>query len=315
MPTLREVINLYLDVDRSPYTNRNYRYILERMARAIGPERELRLVTYPDLSDYLQKMLKRLKRPTAADYLTQIQAFFRWCVERRLLKHSPADGLQVRPEPVDPDRRPNAIPAGELAEMVALARSSARDYAILLFLADTGCRVGGLVSLTLSHLDLDNQRALLLEKGGKWHRVYFCATTAEALRVWLRVRPQAEHEYVFTGRGGKAISRAGVSSMVRQLSKKIGRNYGPHRIRHSVAQALADRNLPVSAVQRKLGHSDPSITIRSYYRQDDDYQRMIADLHGLAALEDPTPALPKHGEGTETEVKIIPLKKRLAGNE
>lgn len=319
MPTLQETIDLFLAVDRSPYTNRNYRYVLERMARAIGPERELRLITYPDLSDYLQKLLRRahssngsgqprraLKRDTAADYLKTIQAFFRWCVERRLLKHSPAEGLRVRPEPVEPERHPNAIPPDELAEMVRLSRASARNYAMLLFLADTACRVGGLASLTLSHLDLAERRALLLEKGNKYHRVYFSAQTAEALQVWLAVRPKTDHEYVFTGRGGRPLSRDGIANVVRTLSHKIGRNYGPHRIRHSVAQALADRQVPVSAVQQLLGHRDPRITINAYYRNDDEYRRMIADLHGLAALSDPA-------QGDEAQ-KIIPLKKRIAGS-
>jgi hypothetical protein len=53
MPTLTEAITTYLKVDRAASTNHNYQFILRPMAAAIGPLRDLALVTYADLVDYV----------------------------------------------------------------------------------------------------------------------------------------------------------------------------------------------------------------------------------------------------------------------
>ena len=47
-----------------------------------------------------------------------------------------------------------------------------RDIAMLAFLADTGCRAGGMLALAPENLDLDRGRAILREKRGKNARLY-----------------------------------------------------------------------------------------------------------------------------------------------
>ena len=64
----------------------------------------------------------------------------------------------------------------------------------MLFLADTGCRRGGLVGLRLSDLELEQARAWVAEKGKNGARVFLSGLTVTALTAWLAVRPDVRHD-------------------------------------------------------------------------------------------------------------------------
>ncbi len=300
MPSLSQSLHTFLLVDRSSLTNRNYRRVLGHLVDALGPVRDVSRVSYEDLTDYFHQLTNEplgghpIKPATAGQYLNVIQTFFNWCVRRGYLERSPADDLHVRRRAADPMVRSRAIPPDELARMIDAARYKPRDYAIMLFLADTGCRVGGLCSLQLDHLDLETQKAVIFEKGGKWHTVYYGDLTAEALRHWLAVRPPCGHTFVFTlsaGKGARPVQESHIAYLVESLSKRVGasRIWSPHAIRHSVGHALAKRGVPPSLVQRKLGHSKVSTTLDYYYPQDDAYLQAVSRDLSLASLRAPEP--------------------------
>lgn len=287
MPTLEQALSTFLHIDRSPHTARNYRSTLLPLVAAIGPQRDLALVSYADLVDYIARLQDNLKPSSFAQYVQVIRTFFNWCVRHHYLASSPACGLFARKPPRDPALS-RAIPADVLREMQRLAYARPRDSAILLFLADTGCRVGGIATLTLPRLNLDELSAYLLEKGSRFHQVFFGDETGAALRRWLAERPAVQHEYVFTGRCGRPLRRDAFAAIVQRLSRRAsGRTYGPHSIRHAVACAWAERGVLLTDTQRKLGHSDPRITLEAYYPQNDWRVRDLSRQLALAALHDP----------------------------
>lgn len=285
MPKLRNCLQTYLQIDRSAYTNRNYAACLNSMSRSIGPDRDIRRITFDDLADYTSQLREGVAQSTFHQYIRVIKTFFSWCVKTGHIKESPAVPLRARKPSRDPSRN-RAIPAADLKRMLRVAQPNLRNYAIILFLADTGCRVGGLTSLTLDRLDVDKQTAVLQEKGGTWHRVYFGEEVADALREWMAIRPKVQHNYIWTGKGGGRMKRESLSTMITRIAKKAtGKVYGPHAIRHSVGHALA-RRVPVTMTQQKLGHADPQITMEYYYPSDDESLKEISLRHSLAALDE-----------------------------
>lgn len=294
MPTLNEARLTFLSLDRSPHTTYQYTLVLGRLVAAIGPERDVALIRYEDLADYLAGLKRKgLKPSTREGYLAVIRSFFSWCVRRGYLDKSPTKDLRVR-LPRDQLHQPRAVPPEELRRMIEYARVTGqrRNYAIMLFLADTGARVGGLVSMTISKLDLGDLCALIIEKGNKPHMALFSETTADALRDWLQWRPRVGHDYVWTGQGPDyaPLKRGAVAAVVRRLARRTGasRAWGPHSIRHAVGHAYAKAGIPVTVTQQKLGHSTPLITMQSYYPDDVEYLRQVSREHPLAPLqEDP----------------------------
>lgn len=289
MPTLHEALLTFLQVDRSPATNRQYHMVLSKLVTAVGPQRSISLIRYEDLVDYFARLRATgIEASTQFGYLSVTKAFFNWCVECAYIEASPAAKVKVRKSRKKAQRSP-AVPPEELKAMVEVARAtSPRNHALLLFLIDTGCRVGGLVSLTLANLHLEDGWALLLEKGQKEHRALFGEQTAAALEKWLSRRPLVSHDYVWTGRrpASKPLTASGAGDVIRRLAAyaECSQEWGPHAIRHATGEAYAKLGLPLTVVQAKLGHEDPSITARYYFPNDEAYLVATSRRYPLAAL-------------------------------
>lgn len=288
MPTLAEALLTFVQVDRSSQTNKQYKMVLDQLVTAIGPQRAVKRVTYEDLVDYFAHLRKKgLKDTTRAGYLSVIKAFFAWCVASGYLKKSPATNVRVRVARRE-EETVRAIPPAELAAMVDFARYHTRNYAMMLFFVDTGCRVKGLCSLQIANISFERCEAIITEKGDVLHRAEFGETTAEALRRWLQKRPKVDHDYVWTGQGPhyKPLTEGGVAAVVRTLAVRTeaSHKWGPHAIRHATGNAWGKRGVPITITARKLGHTTTRTTAR-YYPRDNGYLKQMSHRHALAALQ------------------------------
>ena len=268
MPTLAQSLETFLKVDRSPITNRNYSSLLRRMAEAVGPARKIERIAFTDLLDFADVLKTELAPTSFRQYLVVIKTFFNWCIDRRYLQVSPADGLTAR-VPRRDTAASRAIPTDLLNAMIERSRYDPRDHALLLFLADTGGRRGAVASLRLGGLRLAEGRAEVVEKGSKRCWVYYGPATAQALDRWLMVRPAVKHDFVFTGTGQHdPLQPDSVSAIIRRLSRQCGgRAYGPHAIRHWVAESWVDAGATPNDVQHKLNHERVETTMRNYFPQ------------------------------------------------
>jgi integrase len=290
MLTLAQAASNYLNLDRVESTISTYRSAVEPMVAAIGPSRDIHRIDLGDLLDYTASVRPGLKASSFKHYVTCIKIFFNWCVKMHYLEVSPAAGLVAR-LPDEPPRD-RAIPPDVLEQMLVSSQNDPHDYALLLFLADTGARRGGVASLTLDHLDLPNESALIRNKGGRFYTVYFSEITATALHAWIDVRPMVDHEFVWISRSkknyGRAIRPETISRMCRRRSRAVcGTPYGPHSIRHAVGHGLAHAGTEVTITQRKLGHRSVRTTLEHYYPNTDKHVRDLSHAMPLPALRKP----------------------------
>lgn len=291
---LDQAIEIFLMIDRAELTNRQYAYVLGAMAEGIGAKRPVRLIRYEDVLAYFSDLRERgVKSSTRDGYINVIKAFFNWCTKNKYIKRNPAADLKRRgrgtPAATEASR---AIPPAELKSLVEAAKyNSLRNYAMILFMVDTGCRTQGVISMKLERLNLEDGSALLLEKGSKWHRAFFGQVTADALSAWLEARPNAAHSYLWTHHAApyEPLQRGSIGYIVRSLSQRAGLStiWTPHAIRHAVAHAWADHQAGVTATQHKLGHSNPSITTTYYYPHHESMVRELSQKFSLVALETP----------------------------
>lgn len=266
MPSLQEALDSFLKVDRSKITNRNYASLLERMVAAVGPARNLKRITLLDLQDFVNPLKPDLSAASFHQYVVVIKAFFNWCCVQKWIKVSPAGSLIARRPSPDPTEI-KAIPTELLNAMIDRCRYEPRNYALLLFLADTGARRGGAATLCLSRLYLDERRAVVMEKGQKMCWVYFGELTAAALAAWIAVRPKVDHDYVFTGnRKGSQLKPDSITSFVERLAKKCGDGpWGPHSLRHWQAESMVMAGAMPNDVQHKLNQAHVETTMRYYF--------------------------------------------------
>ncbi len=247
---------------------------------------ELEDIRPGDLDAYVVGLRRRDLSPvTIAGRIVCIKAFFSWCVNRGHLERSPADHL--RKPRLERGGRAVAMARGDLEKLLIEAeRGRPRDLAVLLFLADTGCRVGELVSLRVSDVDVVGREAWVNGKtGGRW--VDFTGRTAKAVEAWLTVRDGPE-ESLFR------MTADAVRKMLRRLAKRAGveGRVNPHSIRHLVGQAWLDDGANLELVRMKLGHKDITTTAMFYAHQDRERVRaatekfsLVRDGNGIRSLE------------------------------
>jgi site-specific recombinase XerD len=170
-------------------------------------------------------------------------------------------------------KEPKGVSAEDVKALLATTEAGTvadlRDRSIILFLYDSGCRVGGLCGLQLDDVYLSEGRAIVTEKGEKTRYAMFSPVTAEALRRWLEVRPEDKGPGVFVGLSTKstgALTPHGVGQMLRRRAKLAGCKgpTNPHSFRHAFARAYCFSGGDLATLARILGHSDIKVTVDYY---------------------------------------------------
>ncbi|MCC7449613.1 MAG: tyrosine-type recombinase/integrase [Anaerolineae bacterium] len=214
------------------------------------------------------EMTGGLSPQSLRDHVTAMKVFFNWCVREYRLDAWSNPMANVRAP--RPDRRePKAIDLDDMRRLIDATDDSPagrRDRAMIAFLADTGCRAGGLLGLPLSSLHLERRYAIVFEKGDRARAVPFTPYTEQQMRLWLDVRPFVETEAVFcslSGRTpGKALTLSGLHAALKRLKKVAGvtGRVNPHAFRHALARHYLLNGGKIEVLSEIMGHSSINVT-------------------------------------------------------
>lgn len=191
-----------------------------------------------------------------------VKAFGGWCVREDLLAANPM--LRI-PAPILRDDGIDPFTDEEMARILHAAangRHGLRDYALVMFLADTGARNSEVCALTVADVDLSARTALIrCGKGGKARTVAFGRETAQAIFKYLRKEIREDGEPLFMGERGEGFTRGALTHLLRRIGLRAGvKGVHPHRFRHDCAVRLLRNGAHVFGVQQLLGHSRISTT-------------------------------------------------------
>jgi site-specific recombinase XerC len=105
------------------------------------------------------------------------------------VRECPAKAIRI-PKPKRGE--PKAISTQDFSSLLQAVQGDTvnerRNRAMLLLLADSAARVGGLVRIRLADLDLEQRTVYLVEKGEKGRYAFFSPLTGEAIKAWLAAR-------------------------------------------------------------------------------------------------------------------------------
>ena len=141
-----------------------------------------------------------------------------------------------------------------------------RDRLILEMLYGTGVRVGELVAIKVSDIDLGSRTILILGKGNKERRVTYGEYCDEILKLYLNDGYQKLNIkntlYLFLNSRGEVITERGVRYVLDQIIKNtsLNKSISPHVLRHSFATHLLNEGCDLLTVQKLLGHESISAT-------------------------------------------------------
>ncbi len=141
-----------------------------------------------------------------------------------------------------------------------------RDYALLLFLYNTGARASEASDLIIGDLHLDHASVDILGKGRKRRQCPLWSATVRELRALVSGR--APNEQVFLNRCGQPMTRFGVHALVERTAARAQdampslatKRVSPHCIRHSTATHLLSSGVEINTVRAWLGHASLETT-------------------------------------------------------
>lgn len=143
----------------------------------------------------------------------------------------------------------------------ARSQRSQMEYALLLFLYNTGARVSEVTQLKVGSLKLDqgNGRDALVTLHGKGGRTRQCPLwqlTEKTLAGLIQNR--RPEDPVFTSQLGQAYTRYGIYRLVERRAAAVpalaNRKVTPHSIRHSSACQLLRAGVDLNTIRAWLGH-------------------------------------------------------------
>jgi site-specific recombinase XerD len=141
-----------------------------------------------------------------------------------------------------------------------------RDYALLLFLYNTGARASEAAQTTIADLQLAvaARRGLssvsIRGKGNKLRRCPLWEKTVRVLLPLIEGRPPTQ--FVFLNRCGEPLTRFGVHGVVERYAARISnrvpgmrtKDVSPHTIRHTTATHLLHAGVDINTIRAWLGH-------------------------------------------------------------
>lgn len=146
-----------------------------------------------------------------------------------------------------------------------------KHQTIIIFIYSTGVRISECVNIKLTDIDSKRMQVNIQEgKGLKQRKVPLSPTLLKILRQYYRqYKPKY---YLFEGAGGKG-THIGVSAIreicrkARFLTANINKKYTPHTFRHSFATHLLEQGTNLLVIQRLMGHSNLSNTLKYLHVQ------------------------------------------------
>ena len=149
-----------------------------------------------------------------------------------------------------------------------------RDYALILFLYASGCRVSE--ALAIERSDISNGwLTIRFSKGEKQRVVPIAPIALEALEVYIQAQG-IRSSHIWLNYKGNPLSRISAYKIVK---KYLG--VSPHVLRHSFASALIIGGADLRVVQDLLGHSSLLTTQIYTHIQKENLAQTINDYHPL----------------------------------
>lgn len=131
---------------------------------------------------------------------------------------------------------------------------------LLKTLFQTGARVSEFVNIAVEDFFFDEQMVLISKaKGGKSRYVPILPELTQELKTYLGTR-RAGH--LFETTHNHRYSPRRIQQMVKETAAeaKITKRVYPYLLRHSVAQTLLNRGMPLEQIQKFLGHANLETT-------------------------------------------------------
>lgn len=274
---------------RSKTTAENYHQGMKRLLeflkdKKIKPTAQIEELSIKHFQEFHSWLINIYKLGTARMYANGARYFMNWLIFNNHLDPTAAELEKIKYASrmlsrKKTERMPKAIDEESIEKIIKTAISIStpppakqRDYALVVFLHRTGCRISELLKLNINDLDFENMRARVIGKGDREAFIYFNEDAKAALTGYLRVREYAPSDPLFTrnDRGASKddqednrLTPAGARYIIKRLARAGGLDpagISPHKFRHAFGIAALREIGRIEVVQDLMRHRNIETT-------------------------------------------------------
>ncbi|UPT77867.1 tyrosine-type recombinase/integrase [Sulfurovum sp. XGS-02] len=233
-------------------------------------------LTKLDTTDILKFLSAFENKRTLNRKLSSINAFFDFC-HKQDFRH---EKIKI-PMAKVPKNLPKYMSSEEILQgLKNIDRSKImglRDYALILFLYASGCRISEALSVQRSDI-VDGWLKIRFAKGEKERIVPLAPIAVEALERYMQEQDMGS-SYIWLNYTGAVLSRISAYKIVK---KYLG--VSPHVLRHSFASSLIIGGADLRVVQELLGHSSLETTQIYTHIQKQNLSETMNSYHPLKGV-------------------------------
>lgn len=230
--------------------------------------------------------VQRVRPATWNNRLSALSALQEWCREMGHIEGKPLDGIfSAESETLAPHWLDQAD-FSRFMRQLELERNKAntqqrrdravRDAALVSLMVFAGLRVGEVVALRQSDLEINDRSGrviIRLGKGEKFGEIPLSKEARRFLAEWLALQPADPRCLVF----GNLTTRS-VQLRMTAISKAAGVSCTPHQLRHTCAKRILDAGNPITVVQKILRHKNLNTTARYLQPSREDLQSAVDSI-------------------------------------
>jgi site-specific recombinase XerD len=257
------------------HTWRDYRCDLQQFAVAVG-ERPPAAVTIEDVDRFVTLQAESgFTAATINRRLAAVLSFYTFLSDEDpdlvcpVLAHRHT--LRAR------RRLPRPVPRADLERFFAVI-DDARDRAMFLLMLRCGLRLAEVAGLKLRDLYLDEAppRLVVSGKNSKERSVYLSPQAGQTTRAYLGQRPACSSDFLFLSYQLNGLSTTAIHKRLMRYREAAGVHFTAHQLRHTFANDLVAAAVPVTSIQKLMGHAWLATT-QSYIAAND--RQVQADFY------------------------------------
>jgi len=235
----------------APTTIKTYIDYITRCLRYTN--KQARAMSAADVRKYLEHLASLGKSASTLNTAySALQFYFAHILKRRFFVSIPRAKKKKA--------LPTILSVAEVRDMI-VATTNPKHRCIIELLYGAGLRVGELVRLRMSEIDVD--RGVIVVKDGKRGKDRVTLLPKKLLGVLKKQKDiKLWDSYLFTGRNDKRLTTATVQKVVKQAARRAGiaKRVSPHTLRHSFATHLLEAGTDIRYIQSLLGHASLKTT-------------------------------------------------------
>ena len=273
----------------SDITLTTYRHHFHSISKHLDIQKPMGDLSRRDLDEMVVSMRRAgLAHNSISSYCRVFRTFLNWC------KRNGLNAPEI-PNIKDKDTVKESYTDEELIALLERPKKNCsfcdyRNWVIVNFLMNCGCRSSSLRNIQNRDVDLNSRQVILRHnKNGKIQSVPLCSAMVSILREYMPIRGGKQEDYLFCNQYGEMLSMNAMRLAIARHNKSRGvEKTSAHLYRHTFARKyLVDCGGDALMLQKILGHSTLKMTKHYCAIYDADIAKNFDRFSPLAQMNQP----------------------------